>query len=118
MNRKKTVAILMITFVVVCVAAFVRNSLDTPLGVKVHDVLTVRINGPGEDRAEIGVEVVAVNPNGECVIACHKRITNGNELWTVSLNGNVRTCDIQPNWCINSEVIKDLAYKRSVSYVD
>ena len=66
-------------------------------------------------KFEIPATVQAVLPNGNLVLEAHRKIRDGEELWTVSLSGICRREDIQPGNTILSKDLVDLSIDKQES---
>jgi flagellar basal body L-ring protein FlgH len=83
-------------------------------GVRVNDVLTVRVRG--RDRnvlLEMSVDVREITTKGELIVAADRRIRINDEVWTISLSGRFPRTAIRSDGIVESEDIFDLAISKT-----
>ena len=89
---------------------------DEVRGFRMNDNLIVNIRGnDGQVQSLFGVKVRAIKPSGELLIAGYRRIRINDEVWTVSLSGQLRGNGIRPNAHVDSTEIVDLEICKSCS---
>jgi len=66
----------------------------------------------------IACRVVDIRPNGNLILEGHRTIRNNNEVWEMSLSGEVKPEDVMPNNTVYSEDIAELRiHKREAGHV-
>ncbi|MCE9527212.1 MAG: flagellar basal body L-ring protein FlgH [Planctomycetales bacterium] len=83
-------------------------------GVRVDDVVTVRIRRPdGNVLMEMAVSVKAITAKGDVLFARDRRVRMNDEVWRVSLSGRFPRNAIHSDGIVESEDISDLELSKT-----